>query len=170
MFNSQWTCFSLQMWMNFFITVQYGVRSKRHWHQRCSSFSFAHILQAQGVNGLTTCACDFYFETCLLPQVRVLLGQASFQEVLPFPYLIFFHDKKGFENLMFLLWFTFLGGSSSSWTGPSIYSLYSPFFGCFDLLMFGKVSSIISFLELGCCDTYENFQHQKNCSYQFGKG
>jgi len=49
---------------------------------------------------------------------------------LPFLFLYASRDRRGFGNLMFLLWFALLGGfflSSSMWVLPFC-SLYSPFF------------------------------------------
>jgi hypothetical protein len=80
------------------------------------------------------------FSCCLLHKKWVLF--------LISPFLIWYasHDRKGFGNLMFpcgvASWVVLL--SLWTWVLPFC-SLYSPFFGCFCLIMIGGVSSFYWF-------------------------
>jgi hypothetical protein len=78
--------------------------------------------------------------------MKVLLGQTSFYEVFPLLMWYASRDKRGQKLdiplvVCFLRWF-FL--SSWTWVRPFC-SLYSPFFGCFCLIMIGGVSSFYWF-------------------------
>ncbi len=79
---------------------QHSVGSEGHWTP--SFRSFARTLHAKGVNGVILCPSNLYFETCYYDRLKFFYGKCPFKRSSPFLIWYAFHDKRKFENLMFL--------------------------------------------------------------------
>jgi hypothetical protein len=58
-------------------------------------------------SGITMCIGNFYFEMCYCSRWGSFYARCPFKRSSPFLIWYVSCDKKGFENLMFPLWFTF---------------------------------------------------------------